>query len=406
MPPSERICTLASILIAPGGIVFDSSTGLPVENAVVTLLDASSGLPALVYQSNGRTASPNPVTTGPDGVYLFPFLLPGVYKLQVLPPPGYTSPSKVALDRMPSGRTLANPGSFGGSFNMPLGAGPVQFDYPVDPVKDNGSGLFIQKLASVAIAEVGDFVDYTLRVNNVSGTNLNAVSVVDQLPFGFVYQQNTARLENRKISNPQGGGGPQLQFKIGALPNNTTVTLTYRARITPGATQGDGVNTAQAFDDGPPRRVSNQARAVVRLTGGVFTDRGIIVGKVFVDENRNRIQDPGEPGVPGVRLFLEDGTFVITDSEGKYDFYGLRPIAHVLKVDLASLPKGAELEELSTRDAMSPSTRFVEMKRYELHKANFAILPGPAEMKKEIEQRRISVPITCEPTTRSATQRQ
>jgi hypothetical protein len=57
------------------------------------------------------------------------------------------------------------------------------------------------------------------------------------------------------------------------------------------------VNTAQAFDDGPPRRVSNQARAAVRLTGGVFTDRGIIVGKVFVDENRNRIQDPGELGV-------------------------------------------------------------------------------------------------------------
>jgi uncharacterized repeat protein (TIGR01451 family) len=380
---------VAKILISPGGgMVFDSSTGLPVANALVTLLDASSGLPALVYQSDARTPSLNPVTTGPDGVYLFPLLLPGVYKLQVLPPPGYRSPSKVALDRLPNERTIASPGSFGGSFAMPLGAGPVQFDYPVDPVQDNGSGLFIQKLVSVALAEVGDFIDYTLRVNNVSGTNLNAVRIVDQLPFGFVYQQNTARLENQKVPNPQGGGGPRLQFNVGALPNNATLTLTYRVRITPGATQGDGVNTAQAFDDGPPPRVSNQARTTVRLTGGVFTERGIIVGKVFVDENRNRIQDPGELGVPGVRLFLEDGTFVITDSEGKYDFYGLRPIAHVVKVDLVTLPKGAELEELSTRDAFSPSTRFVEMKRYELHKADFALLPGPVEMKQEIEQRR------------------
>src|SRR5262245_8226386 len=147
---------VATILISPsGGMVFDSSTGLPVANALVTILDASSGLPALVYESDARTRSPNPVTTGPDGVYLFPLLLPGVYKLQVLPPPGYRSPSKVALDRLPSERTIANPGSFGGSFNMPLGAGPVQFDYPVDPVQDNGSGLFIQKLVSVAIAEVG-----------------------------------------------------------------------------------------------------------------------------------------------------------------------------------------------------------------------------------------------------------
>jgi len=307
---------VATIRIAPGGIVFDSSSDLPVAGAIVTLMDASSGLPALVYESDGRTPAPNPVTTGPDGVYLFPFPLPGVYKLQVLPPPGYKSPSKTPLDQLPNRRAIANPGSFGGSFNMPLGAGPVQLDYPVDPVQDNGSGLFIQKLASAASAEIGDFIDYTLRINNVTGTNLNAVRVVDQLPFGFAYQKKTARLESRSIPEPLGGGGPQLQFNLGALPNNTTVTLTYRVRITPGAAQGDGVNTAQAFDDGPPRRVSNLARATVRLAGGVFTDRGVIVGKVFVDENRNRIQEPGEVGVPGVRLFLEDGTFVITDNEG------------------------------------------------------------------------------------------
>jgi uncharacterized repeat protein (TIGR01451 family) len=269
----------------------------------------------------------------------------------------------------------------------------VQFDYPVDPVSDNGSGLFIQKIASVAFAEVGDSVDYTVRLNNVTGTNLTAVRIVDQLPFGFAYQKGTARLENQPVPDPAGGGGPELQFSIGALPNEKTVTLTYRVRITPGAPQGNGVNSVQAFDDGPPQRVSNLAKARVQLTGGVFTDRGIIVGKVFVDENRNRIQDPGEPGVPGVRLFIEDGTFVITDSEGKYDFYGLRPVLHVVKVDLITLPQGAELEELSVRDALSPSTRFVEMKRYELHKADFAIVPaagtpGPSVVKQEIDRRR------------------
>jgi uncharacterized repeat protein (TIGR01451 family) len=249
---------VATIRIAPGGIVFDSRSDLPVAGAIVTLLDASSGLPALVYESNGRTAAPNPVTTGPDGAYLFPFLLPGVYKLQVLPPPGYKSPSKVPFDKLPEHRTIANPGSFGGSFSMPLGAGPVQFDYPVDPVEDNGSGLFVQKIASVASAEIGDFVDYTLRINNVTGTNLNAVRVVDQLPFGFAYQKKTARLESRPIPDPIGGGGPRLQFNIGVLPNNTTITLTYRIRITPGATQtrrehGAGIRR-------PAARVSNQPR--------------------------------------------------------------------------------------------------------------------------------------------------
>jgi hypothetical protein len=57
------------------------------------------------------------------------------------------------------------------------------------------------------------------------------------------------------------------------------------------------------------------------------------VGKVFTDCNRNGGQDAGELGVPGVRIYMEDGNFVVTDREGKYNFYGIKPITHVLKVD-------------------------------------------------------------------------
>ena len=79
------------------------------------------------------------------------------------------------------------------------------------------------------------------------------------------------------------------------------------------------------------------------MIGGVFSDRGFILGKVFLDCNANGLQDRGEPGVPGVRLFLEDGTFVITDGEGKYSFYGIPNRTHVLKVDRTTLPAGATL---------------------------------------------------------------
>ena len=71
----------------------------------------------------------------------------------------------------------------------------------------------------------------------------------------------------------------------------------------------------------------------MKITGGVFTDKGFILGKIFADCNANGVQDRGEPGVPAVRLFLEDGTYVITDGGGKFSFYGVSNRTHVVKVD-------------------------------------------------------------------------
>src|ERR1043165_5086030 len=108
-------------------------------------------------------------------------------------------------------------------------------------------------------------------------------------------------------------------------------TTLFRSRIGPGAVQGEARNSAQASSEGPTPLVSNVATASVIVGGGVFADRAIIFGKVFVDANTNRLQDMNEPGVPGVRLYLEDGTYAITDSEGKYTFYGLRALTPVGK---------------------------------------------------------------------------
>ena len=57
-----------------------------------------------------------------------------------------------------------------------------------------------------------------------------------------------------------------------------------------------------------------------------------VVGKVYNDCNRNGIQDKGELGVPGVRLYMENGSYVITDREGKYDFTAYRQKPMYLKL--------------------------------------------------------------------------
>lgn len=250
------------------------------------------------------------------------------------------------------------------------------------------TALFLQKTASRQTAEIGDFIDYVLQLKNVSTNQLTDVLIEDVLPFGFAYERGSSRYQGARAPDPSGGAGPKLRFAIGALDANETVTLVYRVRVGPGAAQGNNRNFAQASGLGSPRQFSNVATATVEIGGGVFTDRGIVLGKVYLDANTNRVQDTDEPGIPGVRIWIEDGTYAITDSEGKYSLYGLRAITHVLKVDNITLPLGGKLIPLSNRNAGDGGTRFVDLYQGQMQKADFAVGPANETLVEEVKARR------------------
>jgi len=116
---------------------------------------------------------------------------------------------------------------------------------------------------------------------------------------------------------------------------------------------------------------SNEGQHKVEVTGGVFTADACVLGKVFVDCNNNHVQDPEELGIPGVRLYFEDGRFVVSDSEGKYSRCGITPQSHVLKVDPSTLPRGSRLTTTSNRNLGDAVSLFIDLKNGELHRADF-----------------------------------
>ena len=177
------------------------------------------------------------------------------------------------------------------------------------------------------------------------------------LPVGG---QFTVRFDVRfKVAAHAGQAGPLLN------------TVRAQAALAVAPTNGDAVNRARA-SSGPMQ--SNLAQWTVRVTGGVFSDDAFLFGKVYMDCRRDgRQQGADEIGVPGVRLYMEDGTHVITDVEGKWSLYGLKPVTHVLRLDATTLPVGATLEALDNRNAGRPDSRFVDLKKGEFHKANFVI---------------------------------
>ncbi|QJR10735.1 hypothetical protein DSM104443_01804 [Usitatibacter rugosus] len=354
-------------VLAPVSVVFDSRSNEPVAGASVQLLAASG--------SQCGAAIGTPVTSGSDGTFSITAAA-GNFCLRVTPPNGYTFPSTVAYGSLPQGRNLVVSGATtGGSYGTPFtqAAGVVVVDVPVDQGKQDG--LFVQKVASQALVELGEFVDYAVRVRNNTGNALDRANVVlvDDLPAGFAYVPGTVRRDGKTIADPV-TNGPRLTLTIGNMERGQQALITYRVRVGPGALQGDGVNRVQATYVTPAATtVSNIATARVQVTGGVFSDRAFILGKVWMDCNANGSQDKGELGMPGVRLLIEDGTFVVTDGEGRYSFYGITNRTHVLKLDRSTLPPGAKLQVLSQRNLGDASSRIVDLKSGELHRGDFAI---------------------------------
>ncbi len=107
--PDDATDTVASaIMVDPYGIVFDSSTGLPVNGATITIINTTTGLPAAVFGDDGVSTFPATITSGGSatdssgkvysftpGNYRYPFVLPGSYQYRVTAPVGYGSPSIV-----------------------------------------------------------------------------------------------------------------------------------------------------------------------------------------------------------------------------------------------------------------------------------------------------------------------
>lgn len=380
-----------SILVDPIGVVYDSKTDMPVAGATVTLIDITGagnggapGGPAVVFDVDGVTRMPSTVVTDVFGMYHFPLVAPSLYRLQVTAPNNYGFPSKVKPGQLPATRTTNLYGSYGGEFTVSEALGVVTIDVPLDPIPGT---LYLEKQAARAVVEVGDVLDYTIRIHNTADMALNDVRVIDNLPAGFSFVPGTMRLDGAAFDGKFQNRGPQLDIAIGQLAASSVRVLRYRVRIGAGALQGDGVNRAHATSGAPLVLTSVTAAAKVKVEAGVFSSKGHILGDVYADCNANGLRDKGEPGVPDVRVWLEDGSFSQTDADGRYSFTGVTPKTHVAKIDNSTLPVGSVLKILNNRNAGDPGSRFVDLKDGELARADFALDTCGDELKEAIASR-------------------
>ncbi|MDC8772822.1 DUF5979 domain-containing protein [Roseateles albus] len=423
-----------SLPLDPAGVAYCSSTRAPMAGVKVELLDKAGGLVPAACMVGGV----NSVTTqiGMNGV------VDGGYSLFLVNPPPPDCPGAgdyrlrvTAADGSgPSSMIPPRPGSLLAPANCSNGAaasssgvctvqdqaGPPALDQPtpyylqlkLDPARGpdvvnnhialdacSAPQLFVAKTVDRQVAEVGESVRYAVTVKRAdAGTEpLIDAQVIDKLPAGFKYIPGTAQADGRAIADPLQFGGSEMHFKLGNLQAKALVRLSYRVRIGVGSQQGTGINRVQACVGGAKSFCSNEAQAKVKVSGGVFSQEACVIGKVYLDCNHNQMQDDEEIGIPGVRLYMEDGSYSVTDVEGKYSRCGLSPHTHVLVTDSSTLPRGSRLVTSSNRNAGDAASLFLDLRHGDLQRADFiegSCAPGVvAEVQRRRNQGETGLPL-------------
>ncbi len=374
----------AEVILDPVSLVFESATGIPIDGATVQLVDAGTGLPATVYGNDGVSLFPSTISSGGNevdssgtlysfgpGEFRFPVVPQGNYQFVITPPATYSAPSSATesdLQLLPGAPYALGPASFGAAFTHATSL-PVDFDIPVDP---RAGALFLQKSTTTTTAAPGDFVRYELEVQNTAATGTSAnVNVIDDLPNGVRFIAGSAQRDGLGIADPAISTDLKtLQFTVGDLLAGESAVIQYVVEIVSGKRNDELVNTATAIADAG--LVSNESNARIRLTEDLFRTTSTIIGRV-IEGHCSAATFSDDQGVSGIRIYLEDGRFAVSDESGRFHLEGLRPGTHVAQIDPDSVPNYFEIVgcDSAPQFAGQKDSQFIKSQPGSLTRADF-----------------------------------
>lgn len=402
--PSVR-STEAVVVINPVGVVYAGNSGgsVRIGGARVTVATDQTGTPVGLSPKLGFDINPanaNPFITNGNGEFSFALGsdqtggtgAPAIYYMHATAPnyrarllevgiqPGNAGNSFYqATIRALDGQAVATAGGFALTEQTVIieNLAALVFNIPMFEL----TTLEISKSADKSGAQIGDIVTYRVQLRNATAAPIDSVIVRDTLPSTFIYIDGTAQLESGGFIEeitPEVNGN-NLTFNLGTLAAGANVTISYRVRIGADAPEGTHYNSALATGtqmDGSEIRTS-RVRAPVRVRGGVFSMRQVIIGRVYEDRNRNGKFDRGERPVSGARIYSNNGQSVITDSAGLYNFPAVDSGSIVLSLDPITLPHGYNLLDDDDRRSSKGWTRLLRtpLGGGSLLRQNFAIAP-------------------------------
>jgi uncharacterized repeat protein (TIGR01451 family) len=372
----------------PNGVVYNSLTRTPLAGVTVNMLRAGSPLPAACFDDPAQQGQITPTGgyyrfdlnfTDPacssGGSYLIKVSAPAstfvAGESQVIPATSGAATAAFSVPGCPGSVQDALPAvpfceAQNSEFAPPLSVPPrsagtaYYLNLTLDntavpssnqiynnhiPIDPQLAGAFsITKTTPLLNVTRGQLVPYTITVGNVLGASLQGVQIVDRFPAGFRYVTGSARLDGVPTEPTVAAG--QLLWNGVNFGSSDHRTIMVLLAVGAGVGEGEFVNRAQVIQGLTGQPLSGEATATVRVVPDQTFDCTDVFGKVFDDVNRNGFQDPGEKGLPGVRLVTAQGLAATTDQYGRFHITcavvpnQIHGSNFVLKLDDRTLPSG------------------------------------------------------------------
>ncbi len=182
------------------------------------------------------------------------------------------------------------------------------------------------------VAQVGDVLSCVVTIENITDeTLMDSVLVIEHLSPGLGFAGGN---DIPEIS------GNVLTWNAGSLEPGEKKNFIFRARVKSGQEWDRLVNNAwvRGVSELGEEALDGPAQASIKIVEGIFTRRGIILGGVFLDADGDGLWGDGERGMRGVSVFIEDGTYAVSDSAGLYSIPGVEEGTHVARIDPSTLP--------------------------------------------------------------------
>ncbi len=224
--------------------------------------------------------------------------------------------------------------------------------------------LWISARISKKIARRGEYLEYTVLLQNRSENEIRDITIVNQLTDALVYQHDTFRIDGKVVNKKNLSISHEvIGSHIDTLARGEEKEISFIVYI--GLKAKDEV-ICESFVQYNGTSLTYHTKAATKILNAQQKNVTLI-GKIATEDNAT---------ISGVRLYLEDGTSVISDSNGKFHFENLSKSLHVISMDSSSFDGEATVCRENIRGAKSALSQFVDMRTVGIKEVTFCLKKG------------------------------